>query len=129
MTDWQVVKEYSDITYHKADGMARIAFNRPESRNAFRPLTIDEMIDAFRHAWMDQEVGVILLTGNGPAADGKYAFCSGGDQRVRGYAGYVGDDGVARLNVLELQRISAPCPSRSSRLWPVTPSAAVTCCT
>ncbi len=110
MTDWQVVKEYSDITYHKADGMARIAFNRPESRNAFRPLTIDEMIDAFRHAWMDQEVGVILLTGNGPAADGKYAFCSGGDQRVRGYAGYVGDDGVARLNVLELQRIIRTMP-------------------
>jgi len=110
MTDWQVVKEYSDITYHKADGMARIAFNRPESRNAFRPLTIDEMIDAFRHAWMDQEVGVILLTSNGPAADGKYAFCSGGDQRVRGYAGYVGDDGVARLNVLELQRIIRTMP-------------------
>ena len=110
MTDWQVVKEYSDITYHKADGMARIAFNRPKSRNAFRPLTIDEMIDAFRHAWMDQEVGVILLTGNGPAADGKYAFCSGGDQRVRGYAGYVGDDGVARLNVLELQRIIRTMP-------------------
>lgn len=110
MTDWQVVKEYSDITYHKADGMARIAFNRPESRNAFRPLTIDEMIDAFRHVWMDQEVGVVLLTGNGPAEDGKYAFCSGGDQRVRGHAGYVGDDGVARLNVLELQRIIRTMP-------------------
>src|SRR5690606_19610436 len=101
MTEWQVFKEYTDITFHKADGMARIAFNRPESRNAFRPQTIDEMIDAFRHAWMDQEIGVVLLTGNGPAQDGKYAFCSGGDQRVRGYAGYVGDDGVARLNVLE----------------------------
>jgi naphthoate synthase len=110
MTDWQVVKEYSDITYHKADGMARIAFNRPESRNAFRPLTIDEMTDAFRHVWMDPEVGVVLLTGNGPAADGKYAFCSGGDQRVRGHAGYVGDDGVARLNVLELQRIIRTMP-------------------
>ncbi len=110
MSDWQVVKEYSDITYHKADGMARIAFNRPESRNAFRPLTIDEMIDAFRHVWMDQEVGVVLLTGNGPAEDGKYAFCSGGDQRVRGHAGYVGDDGVARLNVLELQRIIRTMP-------------------
>ena len=110
MTDWQVVKEYSDITYHKGDGMARIAFNRPESRNAFRPLTIDEMIDAFRNAWMDQEIGVVLLTGNGPATDGKYAFCSGGDQRVRGHAGYVGDDGVARLNVLELQRIIRTMP-------------------
>lgn len=110
MTDWQVVKEYSEITYHKADGMARIAFNRPESRNAFTPLTIDEMIDAFRHAWMDPEIGVVLLTGNGPAKDGKYAFCSGGDQRVRGYAGYVGSDGVARLNVLELQRIIRTMP-------------------
>lgn len=110
MTDWQVVKEYSDITYHQADGMARIAFNRPESRNAFRPLTINEMIDAFRHAWMDQTIGVILLTGNGPAEDGKYAFCSGGDQRVRGYAGYIGEDGVARLNVLELQRIIRTMP-------------------
>ena len=110
MTDWQIVKEYSEITYHRADGMARIAFNRPESRNAFTPLTIDEMIDAFRHAWMDQAIGVVLLTGNGPALDGKYAFCSGGDQRVRGTAGYVGQDGVARLNVLELQRIIRTMP-------------------
>lgn len=110
MINWKVVKEYSDITYHKSEGMVRIAFNRPDSRNAFRPQTIDEMIDAFRHAWMDQEVGVVLLTGNGPAKDGKYAFCSGGDQRVRGYAGYVGDDGIARLNVLELQRIIRTMP-------------------
>lgn len=110
MTDWQIVKDYSEITYHQADGMARIAFNRPESRNAFTPLTIDEMIDAFRHAWMDQAIGVVLLTGNGPALDGKYAFCSGGDQRVRGTAGYVGQDGVARLNVLELQRIIRTMP-------------------
>jgi naphthoate synthase len=110
MTDWKVVKEYEDITYHKSGGMVRIAFNRPDSRNAFRPLTIDEMIDACRHAWMDQEGGVLLLTGNGPAKDGKYAFCSGGDQRVRGHAGYIGDDGVARLNVLELQRIIRTMP-------------------
>lgn len=110
MTDWQVVKEYTDITYHKSDGTARIAFNRPESRNAFRPQTIDEMINAFRDVWMNPEVGVVLLTGNGPAQDGKYAFCSGGDQRVRGYAGYVGNDGVARLNVLELQRIIRTMP-------------------
>jgi naphthoate synthase len=113
--NWQTVKTYSDITYQKAyapngAAMARIAFNRPEVRNAFRPKTIDEMIDAFRHVWMDAEVGVILLTGNGPAADGKYAFCSGGDQKVRGHAGYVGDNGVARLNVLELQRIIRTMP-------------------
>ncbi len=111
MTDWQLVKEYQDITYHKAGGMARIAFDRPEVRNAFRPQTIDEMIDAFRHVWMDQEVGVILLTGNGPSPkDGKYAFCAGGDQTVRGHAGYVGFDGVPRLNVLELQRIIRTMP-------------------
>jgi naphthoate synthase len=110
-TKWKTVKEYSDITYQIANGMARIAFNRPEVRNAFRPKTIDEMIDAFRHVWMDPEVGVILLTGNGPSPkDGQYAFCAGGDQKVRGYAGYVGDDGKARLNVLELQRIIRTMP-------------------
>lgn len=108
--DWVEVKSYQDITYHKGDGVARIAFNRPEVRNAFRPETIDEMIDAFMHVWHDPEVGVVLLTGNGPAADGKYAFCSGGDQRVRGHAGYVGGDGVPRLNVLELQRIIRTMP-------------------
>lgn len=108
---WHPVKEYTDITYHKANGMARIAFDRPEVRNAFRPKTIDEMIDAFRHVWADPEVGVVLLTGNGPSPkDGKYAFCAGGDQKVRGYAGYVGNDGRARLNVLELQRIIRTMP-------------------
>ena len=111
MIDWQMVREYSDITYHKADGMARIAFDRPEIRNAFRPQTIDEMINAFRDAWMDNEIGVVLLTGNGPSPkDGKWAFCAGGDQSVRGYAGYVDKGGVARLNVLELQRIMRTMP-------------------
>ncbi len=111
MVNWQTVKDYSDITYQKADGMARIAFNRPEVRNAFRPQTIDQMIEAFRHAWMDPQVGVVLLTGNGPSPkDGKYAFCSGGDQRVRGHGGYVDDRGAARLNVLELQRIIRTMP-------------------
>lgn len=116
--DWQVAKTYGDITFHKAEGMARIAFNRPEVRNAFRPQTVDEMIDAFRNAWMDPSIGVILLTGNGPAQDGKYAFCSGGDQRVRGHAGYVGDDGMARLNVLELQRIIRTMPKPVIALVP-----------
>ena len=111
MTNWQTAKEYQDITYHKADGMARIAFNRPEVRNAFRPKTIDEMNDAFRLAWMDSEVGVVLLTGNGPSPkDGVYAFCAGGDQKIRGHAGYVDDQGVARLNVLELQRVMRTMP-------------------
>ena len=82
----------------------------PEVRNAFRPKTIDEMIEAFKLAWTDPEIGVVLLTGNGPAKDGKYAFCAGGDQKVRGHAGYVGDDGVARLNVLELQRMIRTMP-------------------
>ena len=111
MTDWQIVKEYEDITYHKADGMARIAFDRPEIRNAFRPQTIDEMIEAFRDAWMDNSIGVVLLTGNGPSPkDDKWAFCAGGDQSVRGYAGYVDQGGTARLNVLELQRIMRTMP-------------------
>ncbi|NDJ61926.1 MAG: 1,4-dihydroxy-2-naphthoyl-CoA synthase, partial [Chloroflexi bacterium] len=77
MTNWVEVKQYEDITYHKADGMARIAFNRPEVRNAFRPETINELIEAFNEAWEDQAVGVVLFTGNGPAQDGKYAFSSG----------------------------------------------------
>ena len=107
---WTTVKEYEDITYQKSGGVARIAFNRPEVRNAFRPQTIDEMIEAFNHVWHDQQVGTILLTGNGPAKDGKYAFCSGGDQRVRGHGGYVDNAGVARLNVLQLQRIIRSIP-------------------
>jgi naphthoate synthase len=110
MTHWKEVKKYQDITYHKADGMARVAFNRPEVRNAFRPTTISEMIEAFSDAWEDQSIGVVLLTGNGPAQDGKYAFSSGGDQKIRGDAGYVGDDGVPRLNVLTLQRIIRTMP-------------------
>ncbi|MDT8305347.1 MAG: 1,4-dihydroxy-2-naphthoyl-CoA synthase [Anaerolineae bacterium] len=111
MTDWKVAEDYEDITYHKADGMARIAFDRPEVRNAFRPKTIDEMTAAFRDAWMDPDVGVVLLTGNGPSPkDGVYAFCAGGDQRIRGEAGYVDESGMARLNVLELQRVIRTMP-------------------
>lgn len=108
--DWMQVKEYEDITYHKSDGVARIAFNRPEIRNAFRPETLLELQEAFRDAGEDTGIGVVLFTGNGPAKDGKYAFCSGGDQRVRGEAGYVGSDGVPRLNVLELQRYIRSMP-------------------
>jgi naphthoate synthase len=108
--DWKTVKEYQDITYRKADGVARIAFNRPEVRNAFRPETLLELQDAFRDAGEDTAIGVVLLTGEGPAQDGKYAFCSGGDQRVRGEAGYVGGDGLPRLNVLELQRYIRSMP-------------------
>jgi naphthoate synthase len=109
--NWTVAKTYQDITYHKGDGIARIAFNRPEVRNAFRPQTIDEMTEAILDAWMDSDIGVVLLAGNGPSPkDGKYAFCAGGDQKVRGHAGYVGDNGVARLNVLQLQRYIRTMP-------------------
>ena len=104
--NWQTVKEYEDITFTKCDGVMRIAFNRPEVRNAFRPRTIFELLDAFQLAEEDREVGVILLTGEGPSAkDGGWAFCSGGDQRVRGKNGYEGQDGVGRLNILEVQRL------------------------
>ena len=108
--DWTTAKEYEDITYKKTDGIARIAFNRPEVRNAFRPKTLFEMFDAFHDAREDTNIGVVLLTGEGPAKDGKYAFCSGGDQRIRGDAGYMSDDGIPRLNVLELQRFIRSMP-------------------
>jgi naphthoate synthase len=111
LVEWTEVKEYEDITFHIGGGIARIAFNRPEIRNAFRPKTIDEMTEAVLSAWHNQEVGVVILTGNGPSPkDGKYAFCSGGDQTVRGQAGYVDDQGVARLNVLQLQRYIRTMP-------------------
>lgn len=111
LADWQPVKPYEDITYHKAEGIARIAFNRPDIRNAFRPKTIDEMTEAVLDAWYDSEIGVVWITANGPSSkDGVWSFCAGGDQSVRGEAGYVGDDGVARLNVLQLQRYIRTMP-------------------
>lgn len=111
--NWKKVKDYQDIIYEKLgdEGIARVTINRPEVRNAFRPETVKEMIDAFNDAREDQNVGVILLTGAGPAKDGKYAFCSGGDQRIRGDKGYIGsDDKVPRLNVLDLQKIIRSIP-------------------
>jgi naphthoate synthase len=107
---WQPVKVYDDILYYKADGIAKIVINRPEKRNAFRPKTIFELYEAFIDAREDLSIGVILLTGAGPHTDGKYAFCSGGDQSIRGEAGYVGTDGVPRLNVLDLQRLIRTIP-------------------
>ena len=107
---WQVVKDYEDITYKKADGVARIAINRPHVRNAFRPGTLLELQEAFKNAGEDTRIGVVLFTGEGPAEDGVYAFCAGGDQKVRGEGGYVGADGVPRLNVLELQRYMRSMP-------------------
>jgi len=97
---WEKIRDYTDIIYEHADGMAKITINRPEVRNAFRPRTVTELIDAFSRAREDARVGVILFTGAGGQA-----FCSGGDQRVRGDAGYVDDEGLPRLNVLDLQRL------------------------
>ncbi len=106
MINWTTVKEYTDITYKKADGVARIAFNRPEVRNAFRPKTVGELYDAFVDAREDHSIGVVLFSGEGPSPkDGGYAFCSGGDQRARGHQGYVDEDGTPRLNILEVQRL------------------------
>jgi naphthoate synthase len=108
--EWQVVKDYSDIQYHKMDGIAKITINRPHKRNAFRPKTVFELYDAFVDAREDTNVGVILFTGAGPHTDGKYAFCAGGDQSVRGTAGYVDEAGMPRLNVLDLQRLIRSMP-------------------
>jgi len=104
--NWNTVKEFEDITYKKSAGVARIAFNRPNVRNAFRPKTTAELYEAFYDAQEDTSIGVILLTGEGPSTkDGVYSFCSGGDQKARGQKGYVGEDGYHRLNILEVQRL------------------------
>ncbi len=114
---WRVVEgfSFSDITYHRAveQGTVRVAFNRPDSRNSFRPQTVDELYTALDHARMSSDVGVVILTGNGPSKkDGGWAFCSGGDQRIRGKDGYKyeGADGIdaaklGRLHILEVQRL------------------------
>jgi len=99
MIEWKADQGYEDIRYETSgDGIAKITINRPEVRNAFRPQTVKELIRAFDAARDDGSVGVIILTGEGPDA-----FCAGGDQRVRGKAGYVGSDGVPRLNILDVQ--------------------------
>ena len=108
--NWVKIKKFKDIIYEKMDGIAKITINRPEVRNAFRPETIIEMHKAFTDAREDQSIGVILLTGYGPSRDGQYAFCSGGDQRIRGDKGYIGSDGVPRLNVLDLQKLIRSIP-------------------
>ena len=99
-TGWIPIEQYSDIRYeHNGEGIAKITINRPEVRNAFRPETVSQLKESFEKAREDQHIGVIILTG-----EGKEAFCSGGDQRVRGKAGYVGGDGVPRLNILDVQK-------------------------
>ncbi len=103
---WVEAGQYTDIKYHKAEGIAKITINRPQVRNAFRPLTVDEMQDALRDARFDSEIGVIILTG-----EGEKAFCSGGDQKIRGDAGYKDDaKETMRLNVLDFQRQMRTCP-------------------
>ncbi len=96
---WQRVREYIDIIFEKGEGIGKITINRPEVRNAFRPETLSELIEAFAICREDPEIGVVILTGAGDRA-----FCSGGDQRVRGHGGYVGGDNVPRLNALDLQK-------------------------
>ena len=100
---WETIKNFEDIKYQSglndAKGIAKITINRPDVRNAFRPKTVFELKEAFTLAREDQEIGTIILTG-----EGEHAFCSGGDQKVRGDKGYVGDDGVPRLNILDVQR-------------------------
>src|SRR5438445_210366 len=101
--NWRQAREYKDILYEvdsEGEGIARITINRPEVRNAFRPQTVKELLNAFECAHEDQNIGVVLFTGAGDKA-----FCSGGDQRVRGHGGYVGEDGVPRLNALDLQKV------------------------
>jgi len=102
---WQTVRAYEDIRFERDGGLAKITICRPEVRNAFRPKTLFELIDAFSRAREDNTIGVIIFTG-----EGDLAFCSGGDQRIRGNEGYVGDDGVPRLNVLDLQRLIRSLP-------------------
>jgi naphthoate synthase len=102
---WHEAGKYTDIKYHKAEGIAKITINRPRVRNAFRPLTVEEMMRALENARNDKDIGVIILTGAGPEA-----FCSGGDQKIRGEAGYVDEQGVHRLNVLDFQRQIRTCP-------------------
>lgn len=105
IVNWQPCGTYEDILYHKAEGISRITINRPEIHNAFRPKTVDEMSRALEDARNDAEIGVVILTGAGDKA-----FCSGGDQKIRGEAGYADDKGVNRLNVLDFQRQMRTCP-------------------
>ncbi len=102
---WIEIKRFEDIKYHKFDGIAKITINRPEVRNAFRPLTVVEMSEALADAREDEKIGVIILTG-----EGEKAFCSGGDQKIRGNSGYTDGKGINRLNVLDFQRQIRTCP-------------------
>ena len=111
IVNWKKYKNYDDILFHKSDeGIARIAINRPEKRNSFRPKTVNELLDAFNIVKYNEEIGVVLFTGAGPDNKGIFSFCSGGDQSVRGLNGYKDKDGKEKLNVLELQRLIRSLP-------------------
>jgi len=102
---WTPVEEYEEITFAVCNGVARIAFNRPEVRNAFTPKTVDELWEALILCHESQEIGAVIITGEGPSAkDGGWAFCSGGDQNVRSTTGYKGENGINRFNILDVQR-------------------------
>ncbi len=108
---WQAAGSYEDIRFEwSEEGIARITINRPHKRNAFRPRTVQELCDAFSRVRDNPRIGVVLFTGAGPAADGGWAFCAGGDQSVRGDGGYVDEAGLPRLNVLDLQRLIRSLP-------------------
>ena len=108
---WQPWGQYEDVLLDRCEsGIARVAINRPQKRNAFRPRTVAELCDAFARIRDDSSIGVVLFTGVGPADDGGYAFCAGGDQSVRGDGGYLDEQGLARLNVLDLQRMIRSLP-------------------
>src|SRR5260221_12676872 len=109
-TAWKSAGKYTDILYHKAGGIARITINRPDKRNAFRPQTVSEMHAALLDAREDQKIGVVLLTGAGPAKDGKYAFCAGADQSGRGHGGSMAGAGAPRLNTPTLPNVLRTMP-------------------
>lgn len=120
--EWKSERQYDEILYETYNGIAKITINRPEVHNAFTPKTVSEMIDAFAYARDDSEIGVIVLAGAGDKA-----FCSGGDQKVRGHGGYVGDDQIPRLNVLDLQRLIRVIPKPVVAMVSATPSAEAMC--
>ena len=105
MREWKTIKEYDEILFEQFEKIAKITINRPHVHNAFTPKTVAEMIEAFSICRDRSDIGVILLTGAGDLA-----FCSGGDQKVRGHGGYVGEDQIPRLNVLDLQRLIRVIP-------------------
>ena len=109
MREWTTIKEYTDILFQQCGKVAKITINRPQVYNAFRPLTNKEMLDAMNYCREASDIGVIILTGTGDKA-----FCSGGDQKVKGIGGYIDENGVPRLNVLDLHKAIRSIPDRKS---------------